>query len=160
MSELLNRESVKKVKTILSNFDKSIEIQILEDTAKTAIEAAKALKCKAGAIVKSLLIKTDDAFIMCLISGDKKCSLKKIKILTGKKDVCMANADAVKEQTGFTIGGVAPVGLKKKIKIMIDNQLKRFDILYAAAGHPNAVFKIDLNNLVKITNGMLKDISE
>ena len=160
MSDLLNRESIKKVQITLETFDKSIKVQILDETARTALDASKALNCEVGAIVKSLLLRTDDAYLMCLISGDKKCSLKKVKKITNKKDVCMANADAVKEQTGFTIGGVAPVGLKKKIKIMIDNQLKRFDILYAAAGHPNAVFKIDLNNLVKITNGMLKDISE
>ena len=160
MSELLNRESVKKVKTILSNFDKSIEIQILEHTAKTAIEAAKALKCKAGAIVKSLLIKTDDAFIMCLISGDKKCSLKKIKILTGKKDVCMANAEAVKKVTSFSIGGVSPVGHNEKIEIIIDKQLSRYKTIFAAAGHPNAIFPIDLYNLIKITKGSLEDISE
>ena len=72
----------------------------------------------------------------------------------------MANAESVKTQTGFTIGGVSPIGLKNKIEIMIDNQLNRFNNIYAAAGHPNAIFKIDLENLLKITNGKIMEISE
>ena len=97
---------------------------------------------------------------MCLVSGDKKCSLNKVKKLTGKKDVCMANAEDVKSQTGFTIGGVSPIGLVKTLEIMIDDQLKRFDNIYAAAGHPNSIFKIDYENLIKITNGKVLEISE
>ena len=72
----------------------------------------------------------------------------------------MANAESVKTLTGFTIGGVSPIGLNNKIEIMIDNQLSRFKDIYAAAGHPNAIFKIDLENLVIITNGKIMEISE
>ena len=144
----------------LSNFNKNLKVQILEKTARTAKEAAIALNCAEGAIVKSLLIKTDDTFVLCLISGDKRCSLNKLKKITGKKDVCMANAESVKTLTGFTIGGVSPIGLNNKIEIMIDNQLSRFKDIYAAAGHPNAIFKIDLENLVRITSGKIMDISE
>ena len=119
----------------------------MDQSARTALDASKALSCNVGAIVKSLLIKTDDTFVLCLISGDKRCSLNKLKKITGKKDVCMANAESVKTLTGFTIGGVSPIGLNNKIEIMIDNQLSRFKDIYAAAGHPNAIFKIDLENL-------------
>jgi prolyl-tRNA editing enzyme YbaK/EbsC (Cys-tRNA(Pro) deacylase) len=72
----------------------------------------------------------------------------------------MANAEDVKSQTGFTIGGVSPIGLIKTLEIMIDDQLKRFDNIYAAAGHPNSIFKIDYENLIKITNGKVLEISE
>ena len=72
----------------------------------------------------------------------------------------MANAESVKILTGFTIGGVSPIGLNNKIEIMIDNQLSRFKDIYAAAGHPNAIFKIDLENLVRITSGKIMEISE
>ena len=72
----------------------------------------------------------------------------------------MASADEVKNITGFTIGGVSPVGHLNKINIYIDNSLERFEILYAAAGHPNCVFKINYNNLKEITNGLIKEISE
>ena len=72
----------------------------------------------------------------------------------------MASADEVKDVTGFTIGGVSPVGHLNKIDVFIDNSLKRFESLYAAAGHPNCVFKLDFINLQKITNGSIKEISE
>ena len=160
MNDLLNIEPVKRVIEALSNFNKNLKVQILEKTARTAKEAAIALNCAEGAIVKSLLIKTDDTFVLCLISGDKRCSLNKLKKITGKKDVCMANAESVKTLTGFTIGGVSPIGLNNKIEIMIDNQLSRFKDIYAAAGHPNAIFKIDLENLVRITSGKIMEISE
>ena len=160
MNDLLNKEPVKRVIEALSNFNINLKVQILEKTARTAKEAAIALNCAEGAIVKSLLIKTDDTFVLCLISGDKRCSLNKLKKITGKKDVCMANAESVKTHTGFTIGGVSPIGLNNKIEIMIDNQLSRFKDIYAAAGHPNAIFKIDLENLVRITSGKIMEISE
>ena len=160
MENLLDKETVKRVKQELEKFNKSYKVQILDQSARTALDASKALSCEVGAIVKSLLIKTDDTFVLCLISGDKRCSLNKLKKITGKKDVCMANAESVKTLTGFTIGGVSPIGLNNKIEIMIDNQLSRFKDIYAAAGHPNAIFKIDLENLVRITSGKIMEISE
>ncbi len=160
MDNLLNKDSIQRVKISLEKFDSSIQIQILDKSARTALDAANALGCAVGAIVKSLLIKTDETFILCLVSGDKRCSLHKLKKITGKKDVCMANAESVKKKTGFSIGGVSPVGLKENLEIMIDTELNRFNDIYAAAGHPNAIFKINLNNLIKITKGALKEISE
>ena len=82
-----------------------------------------------------------------------------IKILN-EKDASMANADQVKEMTGFTIGGVSPVGHLNPIKIIIDQSLSRFENIFGAAGHPNCVFKINFTNLQKITNGEVKDITE
>ena len=72
----------------------------------------------------------------------------------------MASADEVKKITGFTIGGVSPVGHLNDINIYIDNNLSRFEFLYAAAGHPNCVFKIDYLNLIKISKGIIEDITE
>ncbi len=160
MEDLLNKEAVKRVQEKLFNFEKSLKVLVLKKSARTANDAATALGCKVGAIVKSLLLRADSGFILCLVSGDKKCSLNKIKKLTGKKDVCMANADDVKKQTGFTIGGVSPVGLTNNLEIMIDDKLNRFQDIFAAAGHPNAVFKINFKNLIEITNGKVMDISE
>ena len=160
MDNLLDKEAVKRVQKSLSSFDDTLKVQVLEQSARTAKDAATALRCEVGAIVKSLLLRADDEFILCLVSGDKKCSLNKVKKLTGKKDVCMANAECVKEHTGFTIGGVSPVGLIKSIEIMIDKELSRFKDIYAAAGHPNAIFRINLENLIKITKGTVMEISE
>ena len=86
--------------------------------------------------------------------------IKKLKKLTNKKDVSMAAPEEVKIQTGYTIGGVSPVGHLNSIEILIDNSLKRFTDLYAAAGHPNCVFKINFEKLQKITNGEIKEITE
>ena len=97
---------------------------------------------------------------MCLVAGDKKASLNKIKKELNIKDASMASAEEVKDITGFTIGGVSPIGHLKKINILIDNSLKRFNSLFAAAGHPNCVFKTNFNDLQKITNGSIKEIIE
>ena len=81
MSDILKKEAVIRVQKAINDFDKNLKIQILNDTARTASDAAKALNCNVGAIVKSLLLKTDHEFVLCLVSGDKKCSLNKVKKL-------------------------------------------------------------------------------
>ena len=84
----------------------------------------------------------------------------KLKKITGIKDISMANATEVKNQTGFSIGGVSPIGLKNKLDIMIDNKLNRFVNIFAAAGHSKTIFKINFKNLVNITSGQVAEISE
>jgi Cys-tRNA(Pro) deacylase len=157
---LLDKEPVKRAERFLKGFDKSLEVIILENSARTAQDAAASLDCNVGAIVKSLLFKTDDGFILCLVAGDKRCSLNKLKKIKAKKDVSMASPEDVKVQTGYTIGGVSPIGHLKKIEIIIDNSLERFNELFAAAGHPNCVFKINFKDIQKITNGKVEDIIE
>ena len=154
------KESVKRVQELISKFDSKLKVIVLNTTARTAKDAATSLKCEVGAIVKSLLFKADDTFLICLVPGDKRCSLNKLKKILNKKDVYMANAEEVKENTGFSIGGVSPVGYIKKLDILIDKSLNRFENVFAAAGHPNCVFKINYNELIKITNGSEKEISE
>ena len=156
----LNKEPVKRVKQYLKDFNPNLDIILLDTSARTALEAASSLNCQVGAIVKSLLFKTENTFTLCLIAGDKKASLNKLKKTLNIKDASMATADEVKDITGFTIGGVSPVGHLKKIEIYIDDSLERFENLYAAAGHPNCVFKINYLNLQKITQGLIKEISE
>ena len=117
---LLDKEPVKRVEKILKKFDRNQRVLILETSARTAIDAATSLGCEIGAIVKSLLFKTEDTFTLCLVAGDKKVSLKKIKKILNIKDVSMASADTVKDITGFTIGGVSPIGHLNNIFILID----------------------------------------
>ena len=157
---LLDKEPVKRAERFLKGFDKSLEVIILENSARTAQDAAKALDCNVGAIVKSLLFRTGDDFILCLVAGDKRCSLNKLKKLKDKKDILMASPEEVKTQTGYTIGGVSPIGHLNKIEILIDKSLERFNQLFAAAGHPNCVFKINFINIQKITNGEVENIIE
>ena len=160
MNDLINKEPVKRVIETLNKFNKNLKVQILEKTARTAKEAANALNCEEGAIVKSLVFKSETGFLICLVSGDKRCSLNKLKKVISKKDVSMASADDVKAQTGFTIGGVSPVGHINKLNIIIDKTLERFQIVYAAAGHPNSIFKIDISKLKDLTKGRVEDITE
>ena len=157
---LLDKEGVKRAEKSLKEFDPKQNVIILKSSARTALEAASSLDCEVGAIVKSLLFKTEKSYTLCLIAGDKKASLNKIKKELHIKDAAMASADEVKNITGYSIGGVSPVGHLNKIDIFIDNSLKRFNYLYAAAGHPNCVFKINFCDLQKITNGSIKEIVE
>ena len=157
---LLDKEPVKRVEKFLKDFDQSLKVIVLENSARTAEDAATALGCDAGAIVKSLLFKTEDSFILCLVAGDKRCSLNKLKKIKNKKDVSMASPEDVKTQTGYTIGGVSPIGHLNRVEIFIDKSLKRFNNLFAAAGHPNCIFEINFMNIQKITNGKIEDIIE
>ena len=160
MENLLNKDSVKRVQEFIKKFDPKLEVLVLDTTARTAQDAASSLKCEIGAIVKSLLFRAENSFLICLIAGDKRCSLNKLKKILQKKDVSMANADEVKKNTGFSIGGVAPVAHTLNLDILIDNSLNRFPYIFAAAGHPNCVFKITYPELIKITKGSEKEISE
>ena len=160
MKILLNKEPVKRVQELISKFDSKLKVIVLNTTARTAKDAATSLKCEVGAIVKSLLFKADDTFLICLVPGDKRCSLNKLKKILNKKDVRMANADEVKVNTGFSIGGVAPIAHLKKLNILIDQSLGRFQSVFAAAGHPNSIFKIEYNKLVQMTKGEVKEITE
>ena len=160
METLLDKEPVKRVRKFIKKFDSKLEVIVLDTTARTAKEAANSLQCEVGAIVKSLLFKAENIFLICLVAGDKRCSLNKLKKILQKKDVSMASAEEVKKNTGFSIGGVAPVAHLFNLKVIVDKSLNRFPNIFAAAGHPNCVFKIDFLNLQKITNGSIIDIIE
>tara|TARA_Y100000591_G_scaffold323883_1_gene342396 strand:- start:5324 stop:5806 length:483 start_codon:yes stop_codon:yes gene_type:complete len=160
MENILNKESVKRVQTKLNEFDKNIKVFVLSSSARTADQAAKSLKTDIGSIVKSLLFKSEDGFILCLVSGDKRCSINKLKKIKNQKDVSMADPEIVKKITGFTIGGVSPIGHLEKIGVIIDENLSRFEYIFAAAGHPNCIFKINFDNLIKITKGSVENITE
>ena len=157
---LSDKEPVKRAEKSLKKFNSEINVIYLKNSARTAIEAASSLGWEVGAIVKSLLFKTDNTYSLFLVAGDKKVSLNKIKKTLNLKNVCMATAEEVKKVTGYTIGGVSPVGHLNKIDTFVDISLERFNELYAAAGHPNCVFKINFINLQKITNGQTKDLTE
>ena len=160
MNTILNNEPVLRAEKSLKQFNPNLKVIELEQTARTANDAATALGCKVGAIVKSLLFRAGDSFVLCLVSGDKRCSLNKLKKILDEKDVSMANPEDVKRITGYTIGGVSPTGHLTKTKIYIDENLKNFNSIFAAAGHPNAVFEIDFENLKALTLGETKEITE
>ena len=160
MNELLKKEPVRRDEEFIKKFNPNFKVLLLNSTARTAKDASKSLNCELGAIIKSLVFKAEKNFIVCLVSGDKKCSLNKLKKILEKKDVAMASAEEVKNNTGFSIGGVAPVAHLKKLNILIDKSLNRFENVYGAAGHPDCVFKITYRELIKLTEGLEKELTE
>ena len=158
--DLKKNESVQRVINILKKYDENQSLIVLETSAGTAKDAATSLGCDVGAIVKSLIFKSNDKYYLCLISGDKRASASKIKSILNVDELSMASATDVKQVTGFSIGGVSPIGHLNKLNILIDISLGRFKQLFAAAGHPYCIFKINYRDLIKITNGLPKNITE
>ena len=125
----------------------------LEVAARTAQEAADALGIAVGQIAKSVVFrrKADDAAVLVVTSGDRRVDERKVAALVGA--VGRADAEFVKAKTGFTIGGVAPLGHSAAPVLLIDRELFRFDEIWAAAGHPNGVFRTSPAALVELTDG-------
>ena len=158
--DLKKNETVQRVYNILKKYDKNQSLIVLETSARTAKEAATSLGCKVGAIVKSLIFKSNDKYYLCLISGDKRASESKIKSILKVDELSMASATDVKQVTGFSIGGVSPIGHLNKLNVLIDLSLERYEQLFAAAGHPHCIFRINYRDLIKITNGLPNNITE
>lgn len=153
---LLEREPVRRVQDALVAAGSDAGVIVLEDTARTAEDAARALGCELGAIVKSLVFRSGDRAVMALVAGDRQCDLKVLRDglgLPGKPR--RADADFVREKTGFSIGGVSPLGHPAKIPVMIDRSMNRFTTIHAAAGHPHCVFPTSIGELVRSTNGKI-----
>jgi len=161
MNELINRKAVTKVKNYLNKFDENIELIVLDETARTAIDAANSLKTEVGSIVKSLLFKDHNHHhYLCLVSGDKYVSTDKISQLVGLT-IKKTTAQECKEFTGYSIGGVSPIAHDNKPKlILIDKNLSKYEKVFAAAGHPYVVFGVTYLELVKLTNGTVNNIVE
>ena len=161
MSDLIKRKSVVKVKNFLEKYNTNIDLIVLDETARTAIDAANSLNTKVGSIVKSLLFKdSENKFHLCLVSGDKYASIKKISDLINLP-ITKANADECKKFTGFSIGGVSPVAYDNIPKsILIDTNLSKYEIVFAAAGHPYVVFGITYSILCDLTKGTESNITE
>jgi prolyl-tRNA editing enzyme YbaK/EbsC (Cys-tRNA(Pro) deacylase) len=130
----------------------------LEVAARTSQEAADALGVQVGQIAKSVVFrrKTDDAAVLVVTSGDRRVDEKKVSALIGP--VGRADAEFVKARTGFTIGGVAPVGHTSPPVLLIDRDLFRFDEIWAAAGHPNGVFRLSPQALAQLTGAPVENV--
>ncbi len=159
MSEhLLQRASVKRVAAALADAGAAAEVIALAETARTAQDAADSLGCALGAIVKSLVFAVDGRAVMALVAGDRRCETAALAAALGLDGkVKRADADAVRRATGFSIGGVAPVGHPAPLPIVIDASLGRFETVYAAAGHPHCVFATKVDELTRLTGGRVDD---
>lgn len=126
----------------------------LATTARSAQEAADSIGCPLGAIVKSLVFRIGDQAVLALVAGDRQCNAAALPDALGLAgEAERADGRWVREVTGFAIGGVAPVGHATPLPTAIDASLGRFETLYAAAGHPHAVFPTSLAELARLTGG-------
>ncbi len=117
---------------------------------KTAADAARAIGCQLGQIVKSLVFSVDDELIMALVEGSHRVDLGALGRLAGGSEAVRADPEAVRAATGYPIGGVPPFGHESALRTWLDVALKRFDVVWAAAGTPRHVFEISVEELVRL----------
>ncbi len=153
-------KSVARVRRYLKRWGLDAKVMELSASTRTAREAAEAVGAELGSIVKSLLFLADGKPVLVLVAGDRRADPEKLAKVLKAKRVMIADAETVREVTGFAIGGVPPVGHKTKLPTFIDRSLARFDALYAAAGSPHAVFPIPYRQLLEVTEGIVADITE
>ena len=149
-----------RVQAALREMDVDVEIHKLDASTRTAQEAADAIGTELGSIVKSLVFLADEKFVLVLVAGDRRADPEKLKTLLDARRVTIANADQVRQATGFAIGGVPPLGHKAPIPIWIDRSMSRFQVVYAAAGGPRAIFPIAYTKLAECTGGTVADLTE
>lgn len=152
--------TTQKVAAAAHEIGLDITIKEFEETTRTAEDAARAIGCTVAQIVKSLLFVVNDQPVMALVSGPNRLDEAKLATLcgVGKKKVKRADADTVREATGFAIGGVPPFGHTRKLAVYIDQDFWQFEVIWAAAGTPKAVFAITPNELKRVTGGVAADL--
>jgi Cys-tRNA(Pro) deacylase len=149
-----------RVQAALEAAGLDVQVVELEESARTAQLAADALGTLLGSIVKSLVFLADGHPVLVLVAGDRRADTRKLKQLLEARRVMIADADRVRQATGFSIGGVPPIGHLLPLPTWIDESLGRFETVYAAAGHPRVVFPISYRALVRVTNGRVADLVE
>jgi prolyl-tRNA editing enzyme YbaK/EbsC (Cys-tRNA(Pro) deacylase) len=157
----LNNPSAQKVQEILSDLGYEFEVIEFTESTRTAKEAADRVGCQLGQIVKSLVFRgsTSGKCILVLTSGANRVDEKRISGYIGES-LARADPDFVRKMTGYSIGGVPPVGHIHPLETYIDEDLVNYPRVWAAAGTPNAVFELSSSELVKITHGEIKRVKE
>lgn len=152
----LNNDAVKRVRQALIDAGVGDKVTELAETARSAADAAQALGVEQGQIVKTLVFTVGNRYVLALVAGDHVCREDQLPRALGLEGhVVRPGADLVRAVTGFSIGGVAPVGLIAKLPVAIDASLKRFDAVYAAAGHTHCVFETSMAELKTLTGGIV-----
>ena len=152
MEGVKEKAAVKRVLAALMQHDINSEVHVLSDSARTAQEAASALGIEVGQIASSLIFKLpDDSPLLIITSGRHRVDTELIATNLGIEKLARVDADYVKEKSGFSIGGVAPIGWISPATIIIDEALKDYAIVWAAAGHPHAVYPTNYAELIFCT---------
>ena len=160
MTEAPMSDGVRRVAAKLAEFGHPHDVVMLPVTGRTAADAAAALGVELGQIAKSIVFRrlSDDGAVLVVTSGDQRVDEKKVAALVG--DIGGADADFVKASTGFSIGGVSPVAHTAPPVVLVDRELFRFAEIWAAAGHPNAVFPLSPGELVALTGAPVEDVTQ
>ncbi|MEO1092377.1 MAG: YbaK/EbsC family protein [Pseudomonadota bacterium] len=154
MGDRLARPAVRRVVDALAANGIEDRVVELEATARTAADAAAAIGVEVGAIVKTLAFVIGDEVVLACVAGDRRCDPAALPTVFARDGIARrADADQVKAATGFSIGGVAPVGHPRPVAITLDTSLGRYPEIYAAAGHPHCVFRTTLAELADLTGG-------
>ena len=158
MSQNLS-SSARKVQEALNQHGVACQVVEMPQSTRTADDAARAVGCQVGQIIKSLIFcgKKSQQALLVAASGANRVDEKKMAVLISEP-LSKADADFVREKTGFAIGGVPPVGHAHPIRVLIDEDLFQYDEVWAAAGTPRAVFKLTPGELQKITGGQVVSI--
>ena len=150
-------KTARRVQTLLGSEYQIVEF---EHSTRSAADAAEAIGCKVNQIAKSLIFRqSDERPVLIIVCGDKRVDEQKAAAVVGNV-LYRADAKYVKLNSGFSIGGVAPVGHRVPPIVILDNNLKKLDIIWAAAGTPNSVFCLSPEQLVDLTHGTFEDIAE
>jgi len=152
-------DSARRVQEALSAAGVACQVVELPGSTRTAVEAAQAVGCGVEQIVKSLVFRgeTSGRPILIAVSGANRVREGKVKALVGES-IAKADADWVRQRTGYAIGGIPPVGLAEPILTLIDRDLLQYDLIWAAAGTPHAVFCLTPAELVRLTGGQVEDV--
>ena len=154
------RPSVERVQNYLRECGLEIRVLEMDRSTRTAQLAAQAIGTELGSIVKSLVFLADGEPTLVLVAGNRRVDPDKLKSLLGARRVMIANADQVRQATGFAIGGVPPIAHDHPLRTLIDKNLSHFETVYAAAGSPQAIFPIAYGQLVTLTDGQEVDCTE
>ncbi len=161
MDGILEKAAVKRVAAALTEHGCAGEIKVLADSARTAAEAASALGIEVGQIASSLIFKLPDGSpLLVITSGRHRVDTDLVARNLGIEKLGRVDADYVKENSGFSIGGVAPLGWVSPATILIDQALNDYEVVWAAAGHPHAVYPTTFAELVKVTNAQPTVVGE
>ncbi len=152
MEGVREKAAVKRVIAALAEHGLTGEVHVLSDSARTAQEAASALGIEVGQIASSLIFKLpDDSPLLIITSGRHRVDTELVAKNLGIEKLGRVDADYVKEKSGFSIGGVAPIGWVSPAKILIDQALDDYEVVWAAAGHPHAVYPTTFAELIECT---------
>lgn len=152
---LLARPAVRRVREALQQAGLDNRVVALDQTARSAQDAATAIGCALGQIVKSLVFRHRERAVLALVAGDRQGVPAAIAAALGLEGkLARADADFVKQQTGFSIGGVAPLGHVVPVRVAMDDSLWRFDTVHAAAGHPHCVFPAAPDELARLAGAV------